>query len=306
VKKYAYITVDVFTARPFAGNPVAVIADASGLTDEDMQRIAAEFNYSESTFVFPPDHRAHTARVRIFTPRYEVPFAGHPNVGTAFALAVLAERSQTRLGSSLVFEENAGLVPVEVLRGADGASQGATLTAPEPLSLGQKVPAAIVADCVGLHWTDVITSRHDPVVTSVGLPFVIAEVDRNAIGRARPNAVAFARAGRQFTSGSRFSIHLYARAGGQAGQADLQARMFAPLGGVPEDPATGSANGALVALLASLEKDADADLELVVLQGAEMGRPSLLRVSAEKRGNAVTRVRVGGRCVAMMEGVIAV
>ena len=143
------------------------------------------------------------------------------------------------------------------------------------------------------------------MVTSVGLPFVIAEVDANAIARARPNAVAFARAGRQFASGSRFSIHLYARATGPA-EADLHARMFAPLGGVPEDPATGSANGALVALLASLQKDADVDLELVVLQGAEMGRPSLLRVSAEKRGNAVTRVRVGGHCVAMMEGVIAV
>ena len=132
MRKYEYITVDVFTARPFAGNPVAVIADASGLTDEDMQRIAAEFNYSESTFVFPPDDPLHTARVRIFTPKYEVPFAGHPNVGTAFALALLAERSQNPLGSNLVFEENAGLVPVEVLRAADGHIQGAALPPRSP------------------------------------------------------------------------------------------------------------------------------------------------------------------------------
>jgi len=228
VRKYVYVTVDVFTARPFAGNPVAVVHEAGGHTDEEMQRIAVEFNYSESTFVAPPEHRAHTARVRIFTPKYEVPFAGHPNVGTAFALAVLAERRETPLGSRLVFEEKAGLVPVEVLHGPDGQIRGAQPTAAEPLSLGQRVPAATVADCVGLHGTDVITSRHDPVIASVGLPFCIAEVEREAIGRARPNAAAFAEVGRQFSSGPRFSIHLYARAAGEAG-ADLQARMFAPL-----------------------------------------------------------------------------
>src|SRR2546423_6844083 len=117
-KRYSYITVDVFTDRAFAGNPLAVVTDASGLTPEQMQAIAAEFNYSESTFVLPPDDPAHTAKVRIFNRTSEMPFAGHPNVGTAFALALLAEREGRTLASPVTFEELAGLVPVEIERDA--------------------------------------------------------------------------------------------------------------------------------------------------------------------------------------------
>jgi trans-2,3-dihydro-3-hydroxyanthranilate isomerase len=118
-KGYEYVTVDVFTDRAFAGNPVAVVTGARGLTAEQMQRIAAEFHYSESTVVLPPEDRVHTAGVRIFTPRDEIPFAGHPNVGTAFAIALLAERKGQRLGPRLVFEERAGLVPVDLITGGD-------------------------------------------------------------------------------------------------------------------------------------------------------------------------------------------
>ena len=130
---YDYITIDVFTDRPFGGNPLAVVTDARGLTTEQMQAIAAEFNYSESTFVLPPDDRAHTARVRIFTRTSEIPFAGHPNVGTAFALALVAEWSARTMASPVVFEEAAGLVPVELMRDPAGRVQGATLTAPQSL-----------------------------------------------------------------------------------------------------------------------------------------------------------------------------
>lgn len=304
---YRYITLDVFTDRPFGGNPLAVVTDARGLTAERMQAIAAEFNYSESTFVLPPDDPAHTAKVRIFTRTSEIPFAGHPNVGTAFALALLAEREGRALASPLVFEELAGLVPVELVRDAAGHTRGATLTAPQPLNVGENVPAAVVAASVGLEPDAVITTRHEPLHASVGLPFVIAEVTAEALSRAKPNVGAFADAATRFpTRPGHFSLHLYARTTGSPGGADLRARMFSPLGGTFEDPATGSANGALGALLASLAPEADAVFAFEILQGVEMGRPSMLTVTAEKQAGSVTRVRVGGRCVPAMEGTFTI
>ncbi|HWP74962.1 MAG TPA: PhzF family phenazine biosynthesis protein [Methylomirabilota bacterium] len=306
-KRYDYVTVDVFTDRAFAGNPLAVVIDAAGLDTAQMQAIAAEFNYSESTFVLPPENPSHTARVRIFTRQNEIPFAGHPNVGTAFVLGRLAERKGAPLGATVRFEEAAGLVPVDLERDGAGHVVGATLTAPQPLALDQTIPAAVIAECVGLEAAAVLTGSHEPVVASVGLPFVLAEVAADAIGRAVSDAVATASAARRYAFRSgRFSVHIYARTPGRADGADLRARMFSPLGGTGEDPATGSANGALIALLATLDPAADTVLALDVLQGAEMGRPSYLRVTAEKQAGAVTRVRVGGRCAPVMEGALTV
>ena len=306
-RQYHYVTVDVFTDRAFTGNPLAVITDANGLTREEMQAIASEFNYSESTFVLPPEDPAHTAGVRIFTRQNEIPFAGHPNIGTAFALARAAERGGAAVGPTVLFEEGAGLVPVDVLREADGRVIGATLTAPQPLTIGRTIPAAVVARCVGLELTAMRTSTHEPVTASVGLPFVIAEVGSDVIGAAHPDATAFADAARRFPfETGRFSIHLYARTGGTKGEAEFHARMFSPLGGTVEDPATGSANGALVALLASLDPAPNALLSVHILQGVEMGRPSVLAVSAEKRGGSIVGVRVGGRCAPVMAGTLVV
>ncbi len=305
--RYEYATVDVFTERPFAGNPLGVVTDAVGLDAAQMQAIAAEFNYSESTFLLPPEDPAHTARVRIFTRRSEVPFAGHPNVGTAFTLARLAERRGRPLGSTVLFEEAAGLVPVDLERDATGHVVGATLTAPQPLGLDRKIPAAVIAACVGLDADAVLTTTHEPVVASVGLPFVVAEISPAAIASAGSDVAATADAAKRFPFKSgRFSIFVYARTPSRPDGADLRARMFSPLGGTGEDPATGSANGALIALLASLDPAADALLALDVLQGVEMGRPSYLRVSAEKKAGVVTRVRVGGRCAPVMEGALTV
>jgi len=301
--RYGYLTVDVFTERAFSGNPVAVVPDAKGLSTDEMHRVAAEFNYSESTFVLPPDDPSHTARVRIFTPKDEIPFAGHPNVGTAFAIAHLAERNGKTIGPTLLFEEGAGLVPVELLRDGPGRVAGATLTAPQPLTLGQRVPPASVAECVGLEPEVIVTSRHEPVIASVGLPFVIAEVALEALGRAKPNPAAFVHAANRFpTRPGRFSVHLYARVTGATEVMSLQARMFAPMSGLLEDPATGSANGALAALLAGIAPEPDAVFTFDVRQGVEMGRPSRLTATALKQGGSVTRVRVGGPCVAIMEG----
>lgn len=199
-------------------------------------------------------------------------------------------------------------MPVDLERDGAGHVVGATLTAPQPLALDHTIPAAVIAECVGLEAAAVLTASHEPVVASVGLPFVLAEVAApDAIGRAASDRGATAAAARRYAFRSgRFSVHIYARTPGRADGADLRARMFSPLGGTGEDPATGSANGALIALLATLHPAADTVLALDVLQGAEMGRPSYLRVTAEKQAGAVTRVRVGGRCAPVMEGALTV
>ena len=145
----SFVTVDVFTDRPFGGNPLAVILDARGLSDEQMQAIAREFNYSEQTFVLPPEDLAHTASVRIFTPVAELPFAGHPNVGTAFALARAGSVLGRPVGATMVFDEIAGPVRAEVVRDG-GTVTGARIAAPQPLEIGSEVPVAPLAACTGL------------------------------------------------------------------------------------------------------------------------------------------------------------
>ena len=293
-KRFEFVTVDVFTDKAFTGNPLAVFPDARGMSAKQMQSLAREFNYSESTFVLPPKNRRHTAQVRIFTPQQEIPFAGHPNVGTAFVLARKTDRS-------LVFEEKAGLVAIDLLRSGNRVT-GAMLTAPQPLSMGDRIPADTVARCLGLESSDIVTTRHAPTVASVGLPFVITEVTREALGRAQADLQAYRDAAAAHpTRGLRFSVFFYARLSGTR----LQARMFAPLTGVPEDPATGSANCALVGLLAQLAPERDLVLKLDVRQGVEMGRASRLMDVAEKKDGVVTRIRVGGKCARVLEGTIS-
>ncbi len=151
--RFAFVTVDVFTDRRFGGNPLAVFPDAQGMSDSDMQALAAEFNLSETTFVLPPSDKANTARVRIFNRKAEMPFAGHPNVGTGWVLAQLG-RAQ---GGVMRFEEIAGLVEVQ----ADAGQ--VTIAAPQPLSLGPEMPVDLLAGCVGIAAADVITTNHHPV-----------------------------------------------------------------------------------------------------------------------------------------------
>jgi|SRR4051794_3785406 trans-2,3-dihydro-3-hydroxyanthranilate isomerase len=294
-----FVTVDVFTDRRFGGNPLAVVMNAEGLTTAQMQSIAGEFNLSETTFVLPPKDPAHTAEVRIFTPKAELPFAGHPNVGTAFVLATRGGASGREDGDRLVFEEKAGLVPLDLLK--DGASiVGARLTAPQPLSRGEDVAIDVVAAACSIRVEDIETLHHAPCVASCGTGFIFAELKmRQALAAAQPRAEIFAR---HFPVAGATGIHLYVCDGGEG--VDIRARMFAPQHGVPEDPATGSANVALVGLLASLRPEPDLSLRLRIAQGVEMGRPSLLDASAEKRGGRVDQTRIGGRCVAVMTGTI--
>lgn len=291
-----FVTVDVFTDRRFGGNPLAVVPNAAGLTSDQMQAIAGEFNLSETTFVLPPKDPAHTAQVRIFTPKYEMPFAGHPNVGTGYVVA-------RRLASAgpLLFEEIAGLVPIEVLR-EGGEVTGARLTAPQPLKLGAEVPVALIAEACSLDAADIETRHHAPCVAGCGTIFNFAEVrTRAALERATPRGDIFAN--RLPVEGAT-GIHLYFRDG--ADGIDLRTRMFAPLHGVPEDPATGSANVALAGLIARLRPEQDLVLNLRIAQGVEMGRPSFMHASAEKRGGRVVETRIGGTCVPVMAGSIEI
>jgi trans-2,3-dihydro-3-hydroxyanthranilate isomerase len=303
--RYRFILVDVFADRLFGGNPLAVLPDARGLSGPRMQQIAREFNFSESSFVFPPEGEG-THRVRIFTPATEVPFAGHPNVGTAFALAATGQLGPVESPLTVLFEEKAGLVPVQITKRGEG-SIFCELTAPEPLSVGKSVPTEELAAAVSLDPGDVVTRAHPPRVASVGLPFLMAELaDRGALERARSNAAALdVVASRGVTP----DIHLYVRRGETRrgdDEFDLRARMFAPLDGIPEDPATGSANAALSALLASLDPRPDGELRYRIAQGVEMGRPSVLEARVEKKAGEIKAVRIGGTSVLVGEGWIEV
>ena len=299
---YEFVTVNVFTDIRFGGNPLAVFPKADGLTDAQMQTLAREFNYSETTFVLPPDDPRHSARVRIFTPAHEIPFAGHPNVGTGTVLAWRAARPPEHF----TFEEDAGLVRVHILTGDDGRPNGARIAAPQALSIGVAVPTELVAACASLALEDIATTAHEPLVASVGLPFVIAEVaGLDALARARPDTAAFRHAVDKVAElGGRLSLHLYTQIDGDATR--LRARMFAPLAGVPEDPATGSANAALAALLTSLAPGDTVDLAYDITQGEEMGRPSRLYATARKEAEGPVEASVAGSCVAVMQGRVEV
>jgi trans-2,3-dihydro-3-hydroxyanthranilate isomerase len=293
--KLDFVTVDVFTDRKFGGNPLAVLSDARGLSTEQMQSIAAEFNLAETTFVLPPKDPAHTAHVRIFTPKAEMPFAGHPNVGTAFVLARLGKAK----GERLVFEEKAGLVVMDLTHEA-GTVVAARLAAPQPFSLGETIPAELVAQACGLTADQIETGTHRPLVASTGNNFVFAEVKSRAVLKsASCNADVFAK---HLPMARAVGVHLYLPA--QEHGVEIQSRMFAPLFGVPEDPATGSANVSLIGLLAHLDKRADLTLSRTIGQGFDMGRPSILDAMAEKKAGRVTATYIGGRCVRMLNGEI--
>jgi trans-2,3-dihydro-3-hydroxyanthranilate isomerase len=291
---YAFETLDVFTDRRFGGNPLAVVPDARGISDADMQALAAEFNYSETTFVLPPSDPANTARVRIFNRTAEMPFAGHPNVGTGFVLA-----SQGRDTSGVLrFEEIAGLVEVRVRRDAAGAVTGAEIDAPRPLVLGPELTAQQISACTGVAAADVVLDRHRPVQASLGVDFFYAEVAAGALGGAGPDLAGFRKvAAEADLLGDRLSIFLYALDG-----EGVRARMFAPLSGTFEDAATGSASATLAALRLSLTDAAETRFDIV--QGVEMGRPSKLAVSARRAADGV-RASVGGSCVRVFKGEVS-
>lgn len=291
---YPYVTVDVFTDTRFGGNPLAAFTDARGLSDREMQQLAAEMNYSETTFVLPPADARNTARVRIFNRTAEMPFAGHPNVGTGCVLAAMGRDAD----GLLRFEEIAGRVEVRVERDSGGRLTGAHIAAPQPLEVGSTLPVTEVAACAGLTAQDIVTSAHPPTMASVGLPFCLAQVRAEALARATPDLAAFQSLAARTGMDDRLSLHLhcYAHDGDPAA---LRTRMFAPISGTWEDPATGSANAALAAFLLSLGDAHHARHEIA--QGVELGRPSRLIATATRGADGI-RATVGGGCVWVCRG----
>ncbi len=297
--RYRYYICDIFTDTRFGGNQLAILPEAQGLSDEQMQKIAREFNLTETTFVFPPE-AGHTRKVRIFTPTTEVPFSGHPNIGTAFALATAGEFGEIRSTIQVYFEEKAGVVPVSILK-PGGKPLACRLAAPERLSLGSVASPQLVAAAVSLDPVDIITETHPPRVASVGLPFLFAELkNRDALQRAEIDMKILHILAAEGVSPD---IHLYVHS---SDEFDIRARVFAPLDGVPEDPATGSANCALAGILSHYDEAPDGRFQWRIAQGVEMGRPSILNAEAEKKDGTVVTTTIGGACVMVAEGFIEV
>ncbi|HJU89363.1 MAG TPA: PhzF family phenazine biosynthesis protein [Gemmatimonadaceae bacterium] len=296
--KYRYYICDVFSERRFGGNQLAVLPDARGLSTEQMQLITREFNFSETSFVLPPQS-GHTRNVRIFTPTAEIPFAGHPNVGTAFVLASIGELGSVDKKLEITFEEKAGLVDISVER--RNGTVWAELKAPQTLSRGKTVSAERAASAVSLQAKDVVIEAHEPTVASVGLPFLVAEVgSRSALERAKARLDVMEELKSEGVSPD---VYVYVRSGDEF---DIRARVFAPLDGVIEDPATGSANCALAALLSDLDARKDGDFTFRIAQGVEMGRPSVLEARTRKEGGKVVSTWIGGASVMVSEGTIEV
>lgn len=280
-----YHVVDVFTDRAYAGNPLAVVLDADGLTTTQMQQIAREFNLSETTFVLPSTSDGATYRVRIFTPGVELPFAGHPSVGTAWLLARLG-----RIPTGDVVQEcGAGLLPVVV------TTEGATLSG-GPVSQSEPEDPGPLAAAIGLGADDLVGTAMR--WCGCGIDFGYLHVHDGALARCAPDLAQLAATGRPGNAGvSVFSL------AGDGVDTKVHARVFAAGAGVAEDPATGSAAlGLGVYLVASGLLPADASSTFSVEQGVEIGRPSRLEVVVTARAGRVVTAQVTGGVVAIATG----
>lgn len=294
---WQFFTLDVFTDQPFGGNPLAVFPWAAGLNGEQMQRLAAELNLSETVFVFAAEHPGNARRVRIFTPAAELPFAGHPTVGTAFLLATIGEVPITGAEGTMILEEGVGPVPV-LVRTRGGQPCWSQLTAARaPTFAPLPVGVAVIAAALGVPVEEVLGEALAPCVASCGVPFAFVQLrDREGLGRLRLRRDVW----EQVLEGTE-AANLFVFAADDSGDSDYRARMFAPGLGVPEDPATG---GAAVGLAGVLGRRAARDGQhgWLVHQGFEMGRPSRLEIEAEVRAGEVVATRVGGPSVLVAEG----
>jgi trans-2,3-dihydro-3-hydroxyanthranilate isomerase len=303
-RSYRYLHLDVFTARPFAGNQLAVFLDGTGLEPDVMQSIANEMNFSESTFVLPAERADTDMRVRIFTPGEELPMAGHPTIGTAFALAHagLVERSR----QSVVFGLGVGPTPVE-LAWADNGLRFAWMTQPNPEFSPPLADPSLAAAALGVPAEAVPGSGLPVQVVSCGVPYLIVPlVSRAIVDAARLSADAYDRLGRDTGLGN-IAIYLFTTERSAADSATVYSRMFAPSIGIGEDPATGSAAGPLGCYLVAHAVPGVANAATIVnLQGVRMGRPSVIHMAIAGDGRTITRVRVGGEAVLAGEGTLYV
>ena len=288
-------TLDVFTDRVFGGNPLAVFPDAEGIAPETMQRIARELNLSETVFVTGAEGASF--HVRIFNPLFELPFAGHPTVGTAMLLAMTGRAPAGERVTRLVLHEQVGPVPVEV-RMEDGRPTFAMFAAPRVPEPGPPPPApAVLAELLSIDEADLGGSL-ETAGYSAGVPFLFVSVrGAEVLARVRVDVGAWERHLRDA-----WAPHVYVVADAEEEGVALRARMFAPAMGITEDPATGGAATALAGLLAARDAESDGTWCWTVLQGVEMGRPSRIMVEADVRDRRVAQVRVGGGAVLVSEG----
>ena len=295
---YTFYTADVFTDTLFGGNQLGILPDARGLSTEQMLAITREFNYSESTFVFPPDDPTHTRRVRIFTPGGEVPFAGHPTVGTAHVLAAIGDIPLTGAETRIVLEENVGPVPV-MIRARDGKPEFAQLSVAKLPEVSQPtVSRERLAAILSLEPNDILDGDFAPQMVSCGLPFLIVPVtDRKALARSRLRLEPW----EESLQGTPSEMVMLFAADPERPGSDMRARMYGPAVSIVEDPATGSACACLAGYLAA-RTPRDGTLRWVVEQGFEMGRPSILETEADKKDGVITAVRVGGQTVLVSKG----
>jgi trans-2,3-dihydro-3-hydroxyanthranilate isomerase len=300
---YRFHTLDVFTSHRFGGNPLAVLPDAKGLDTAAMQRIAREFNLSETTFVLPPHDPANTADIRIFTPMAELPFAGHPTVGTAVLLAELAEPGNGAFEREVRLEEKVGLLRVVVRRDAQGATFGQFSNAVLPKPDGAAPDAAAIAAALSLSDVDIGGAGHAPACVNAGNTFLFVPVaNLDAVGRAALDMAGW----RAIAEGRGWvGAFIYCK-GGISAQAQFHGRMLSTGFGVPEDPATGSAAATFPGQVAACETLGDGTHKWFVEQGYEMGRPSLIELSLEVEGGRLGTVRIGGHAVRVAEGRIEV
>ncbi len=298
-----FYTLDVFTDTLFGGNPLAVVFGAESLEPDRMQAIAAEFNLSETMFVLPPARKSSTRRVRIFTPRAQLPFAGHPTIGTAWLLAALGtfepvENTSGETSARVVLEEAVGDVEVTLRMVAD-QPVAATMAVPvAPARLAFSVQAAQLASMLGLDAGD-FHPDYEPCIYSCGTPFIFVCVNSaDAVGRARARIDVM----EKLLADAESSMVFIFTFDTESPSTQIHARMFAPLMGIAEDPATGGAVSALAGVLAA--RQSDGRHELCVEQGVEMGRPSVLSLEYQCREGQASAVQVGGSCVRVSEGTL--
>ncbi|WP_342152488.1 PhzF family phenazine biosynthesis protein [Methylorubrum sp. SB2] len=303
--KRRFATLDVFTDTALAGNPLAVVLDSDGLDDAAMQAVAREFNLSETVFVTPPNEARHRAALRIFTPARELPFAGHPTVGTAVLLA-LHDRVEKPGIDALAFglEERIGTVSCVVETGADGRSGRARFKLPVlPRYLGEAADAAALAEALGLSPSDIGFHRHGPSRHGAGPAFTFVPLgSREALDRARIDEAGLSRL---FPDGEADALYLYALDPQGIGR-QYQARMFAPRLGVREDPATGSAAAAFAGVLMQFEPLGEGTHDVLIRQGIAMGRPSAIDLQLVIADGALRSAEIGGGAVLVAEGTLHV
>ncbi|MHC5652741.1 PhzF family phenazine biosynthesis protein [Stappia sp. ICDLI1TA098] len=296
-----YFVLDVFTNQALAGNPLAVVMDAEGLSDQRMQAIASEFNLSETVFVLAPQNPAHSAKLRIFTPAKELPFAGHPTVGTAILMAM--ERFgeiDADQNAMVILEEGVGNVRCGVVLKPNAAGFAEFDVPRLPRPADPLADRDIIAAALSLEPNEIGFENHRPCSYDAGVPFAFVPVaNLAALSRARPRNANWDEAFGGLGSGA--AAYVYCRQTAASGST-FSARMFAPAMGIVEDPATGSAAAAFAGVVRHFDKPTDGTHNLRIEQGVDMGRPSMIDLEIDIQAGALKAARIGGQAVIIAKG----